>query len=281
MGQSHHRPPRNSALGKPAKVPFYLQVFQKLPFISMPISSFEAVVNATTTAEIQASYRRAMARLGFRNIFYAARFMMAVPPTVLQEKVEIFSTMPPDFVKTLTVRDLIIPSPWASWSRKNTGSISTRELLACRSDRAGKDTAAQSVSLARDYGLLAARLVSLKDCVLRSHGAVVLNPHAGASHDDEDRVWTRHQREAMVLSSVMHMRMASIRRPTFLPRLTERQIQVLEWSSAGKTVAETAIILGISAATVEKHLRLARDALGARTTGQAILTAHLTQQLFA
>ncbi len=259
---------------------FYLQVFQQLPFISMQISSLEAVVNATTTADIQASYRRAMARLGFRNIFYAARFMMAVPPAVLQERIEIFSTMPQDFVKTLTARDLLIPSPWASWSWKNTGSISTRELLTYESDRAREDAATQSVSLARDYGLLSARLVSLKNCVLRSHGAVVLNPHAGASHDDEDRVWTRHQREVMVLSNVMHMRMASIRRPSFVPSLTERQIQVLEWSSAGKTVAETAIILGISAATVEKHLRLARDALGARTTGQAILTAHLTQQLF-
>ncbi|KTF08268.1 hypothetical protein MGSAQ_000238 [marine sediment metagenome] len=40
------------------------------------------------------------------------------------------------------------------------------------------------------------------------------------------------------------------------------------------------MILGITAATVEKHMRLAREALGVETTPQAVLKAHVTHQLF-
>lgn len=61
---------------------------------------------------------------------------------------------------------------------------------------------------------------------------------------------------------------------------TPRQREVLEWTSAGKTVAEVATILGLTPATVEKHLRLARDALDAGSTAQAILKAHVTNQIF-
>ena len=63
-------------------------------------------------------------------------------------------------------------------------------------------------------------------------------------------------------------------------RLTSRQREVLEWIGDGKSVQDTAILLGLTPATVEKHLRLARQALNVDTTAQAVLEAYLHNQMY-
>jgi len=57
--------------------------------------------------------------------------------------------------------------------------------------------------------------------------------------------------------------------------LTKRQREVLEWIGDGKTTQDTAIILGLTPATVEKHLRLAPEALHVDTTAQALFQPRL------
>lgn len=234
----------------------------------------EHFINADSVDELRQSYFEAMAHFGFDQVFYAARFMLALPAAVLHEDIQIYSNYPPAFVDRLMSRGRLIDSPWAQWALHNEGSISARHL----GGQAATDD--EAMALAVEHGVQAGQLVSLKNKVLRAHGAVLLNPGAGASHDEAERLWGRADREITVLSWVMHMRMATIRRGHYSGRLTARQREVLEWSSAGKTVAEIATILGVAPATIEKHLRLARETLAAGTTAQAILKAHLTHQLF-
>ena len=62
--------------------------------------------------------------------------------------------------------------------------------------------------------------------------------------------------------------------------LTKRQKEVLGWIGDGKTIQVTAILLGLTPATVEKHLRLARRALDVETTAQAVLRANFHNQIF-
>jgi hypothetical protein len=40
------------------------------------------------------------------------------------------------------------------------------------------------------------------------------------------------------------------------------------------------VIMGLTSATVEKHLRLAREALAVDTTAQAVLKASFSNQMF-
>ena len=40
------------------------------------------------------------------------------------------------------------------------------------------------------------------------------------------------------------------------------------------------MLMGLTSATVEKHLRLAREALGVETTAQAVLKAAFANQMF-
>ncbi|WP_414496515.1 response regulator transcription factor [Stenotrophomonas maltophilia] len=55
--------------------------------------------------------------------------------------------------------------------------------------------------------------------------------------------------------------------------LSTREREVLRWVAAGRRQAEIAATLGLSARTVENHLRRARQRLGVATTAQAIRAA--------
>ena len=54
----------------------------------------------------------------------------------------------------------------------------------------------------------------------------------------------------------------------------------MEWVGDGKTMADIAEIMGLTQATIEKHLRLAREALNVETTAQAVLKASFQNQIF-
>jgi LuxR family quorum sensing-dependent transcriptional regulator len=55
-----------------------------------------------------------------------------------------------------------------------------------------------------------------------------------------------------------------------LPALSARQIECLHWVAAGKTDAEIAKLLGITAATVHYHVEGAKRQLGLRSRSQAV-----------
>ena len=63
-------------------------------------------------------------------------------------------------------------------------------------------------------------------------------------------------------------------------RLTNCQREALEWVSDGKTTQYIATLMGLTQATVEKHLRLARKVLGVETTAQAVIRAAFQNQIF-
>ena len=78
----------------------------------------------------------------------------------------------------------------------------------------------------------------------------------------------------------MHLKVISLPYNNLRCKLTRRQRQVLEWVGDGKTMQDIATIMGLTSATVEKHLRLARAALDVDTTAQAVLKASFQNQIF-
>ena len=63
-------------------------------------------------------------------------------------------------------------------------------------------------------------------------------------------------------------------------KLTKRQISVLQWISKGKSINEISTIMELSVPTIDKHLRLARQNLNAKTTIQAVIKAQKNKQLY-
>lgn len=81
------------------------------------------------------------------------------------------------------------------------------------------------------------------------------------------------------MNNVMHLKLLTL--PYSGERqLTKRQREVLQWVGDGKTTQDIAVLLELTPATVEKHLRLAREALDVETTAQAVLKAAFYNQMF-
>jgi LuxR family transcriptional regulator len=115
---------------------------------------------------------------------------------------------------------------------------------------------------------------------VRSKGAIGLAAPADMSQNRVEEIWSRFGREIVVINNVTHLRITSMPFASARRALTPRQREALEWVGDGKTTQDIATIMGLTPATVEKHLRLAREALDVETTAQAVLKASFQNQIF-
>ena len=135
------------------------------------------------------------------------------------------------------------------------------------------------VEFNQKMGVWAGYTISFKSVSARAKGAIALTAPRGTSQADIDMVWRNHGRDIILMNNVMHLKLITL--PFSGARsLTKRQREVLEWVGDGKTTQDIATLLGLTAATVEKHLRLAREALDVDTTAQAVLKAAFQNQMF-
>ena len=100
------------------------------------------------------------------------------------------------------------------------------------------------------------------------------------SQDEVDANWEIFGREVQTLCNIMHLKAATLPAPAHRDLLTSRQRQVLNLIAEGHSVQSVADTINRSPATVEKHLRLAREALNAETTANALRKAAELNQLF-
>jgi LuxR family transcriptional regulator len=82
------------------------------------------------------------------------------------------------------------------------------------------------------------------------------------------------------MNNVCHLKLINLPHAGARRKLTPRQREALEWVGDGKTTQDIATIMGLTPATIEKHLRLAREALDVDTTAQAVLKASFQNQIY-
>jgi DNA-binding CsgD family transcriptional regulator len=138
----------------------------------------------------------------------------------------------------------------------------------------------QTAALFARVGLHAGCSVGFRQARTRGVGAMVLSAHPGVSQEDVDRVLPMLTDTIFLLATVTHRALTGLpwQRPS--GSLTMRQREVLEWVGEGKTTADIACIMGLTPATVEKHLRLARQCLGVDTTAHALIKATFLNQVY-
>lgn len=130
------------------------------------------------------------------------------------------------------------------------------------------------------HGVVAGYTISFHNVTPQGRAGTGLCARRGLDQDAVDAIWRRHGRVLLLMNMAFHLRVATLPMPLPARSLSPRQAEVLGWISKGKTVQDIATILGVQLTTVDKHLRLAREALGAQTTAQAMLKASLLNQLF-
>ena len=138
----------------------------------------------------------------------------------------------------------------------------------------------RALAFRASHGVVAGYTLSFRAVTPQGRAGTGLCARAGLDQDAVDRIWARHGPTVKLMNTAFHLRVTAL--PIRLPgrRLTRRQREVLAWMGDGKSVRDVAVLTGLRPGTVEKHLALARAALGVQTTAQAVLKAAMLNQLF-
>ncbi len=171
-------------------------------------------------------------------------------------------------------------APMVRWSLENEGACSWSWMREQIEAGTFTDSEMKVVEFNRRFDVTAGYSISFKSVSYRERGGIALTANPGVSQEETDAVWEKHGLDLLVMNNVAHLKIINMpwcgqRRP-----LTHRQREVLEWVGEGKTTQDIACILGLTSATVEKHLRLARGVLDVETTAQAVLKASVQKQIF-
>jgi LuxR family transcriptional regulator len=237
------------------------------------------MANAPTVAEVWSLIATHARNIGFDNIIFGTNRLRKDGTLGDKSDTFILSDLPDAFMKVLWEGERYKTSALVEWAGNNTGVVSLETGNRLVSE--GKLTNAQAAThqLFFEQGVTSGYIIGLQ--LPNSTVASILGLlNFGQTHSEAARIWDREKDQFLALATIFNLRTQTLPVPLVDRVLTKRQLQVLRWIGQGKTMTETATILGIAPATVEKHLRQARETLGVATSTQAVLHAQINGQIF-
>lgn len=221
-----------------------------------------------------------MAEYGFDRIIYGFSHFMSKTSLGDPDDFVILTNHDPEYMKLFIGSGLYRDAPMVRWALNNVGACSWRFLLE-EIERGNLTKREQQViEINQKHGVTAGYSISFKAITSRSKGAIALTARAGMSQEEADAIWEEHGSDIVLMNNVAHLKIVTLPQHLGGRSLTDRQREALEWVGDGKTTQDIALLMGLTAATVEKHLRLARVSLSVETTAQAVLKASFQNQMF-
>ncbi len=244
----------------------------------MFLSYLEKLHELQTIDEVWSHHVDQMAVYGFDRLLYGFTRFRTQNSFGDREDLLLLTNHSVEYLQTFIETGMYFNAPMVKWSAKNVGACSWGWMT----ENAISLTASEHkvVEYNRVMGITAGYSVSFKSISSRSKGAIGLVAKPGFSQADVDALWTENGREIVQMNNVAHLKMTTFPFPTLRRPLTNRQRETLEWVGDGKTSQDIATIMGLTQPTIEKHLRLAREALDVETTAQAVLKASYQNQIF-
>lgn len=220
------------------------------------------------------------ARLGFGRVNYGyTRF--ANDKTIGNPEDAVFlTTADAEYARRYFAGGLYARTPAFRWAQENTGACTwawVAEAMA-RGELSPDEVAAVKQNLA--MGIRAGITVSFPETSTRAKGALGMIADTGLDHAAVEEIWSARREEILAVANMMHLKIVNMPVANHRRALTQRQREALEWVADGKTTQDVAVLMGVSPAMVEKHLRLARQALDVETTAQAVAKAALLNMVF-
>lgn len=218
--------------------------------------------------------------LGFAHVVYGYSPDSRGPELGSPEDFLTMSSLPGPVIEELVRRDYFRQSMTFRWALQNTGIAKwSRSAVECGLP-ADFQATPEALMFFDRHGLRSGCCIGA--FAERSRGRAVfalIGPPESDQASIDALIDARHDC-IFTVAAVMHQCLSNL--PLRIQRrsLTPRQREVLEWVAHGKTAADIAVIMGISAPTVEKHLRLARETLGVETTAHAVIKAAYLNQVF-
>lgn len=242
------------------------------------LDDIEKICDADTVETVWDVLVERLARYGFDRLMYGLTRYKTASSFGDPLDMLVLTNHPPAYTDRFIGEAMYFHAPMVRWSEENVGACGWRWVQ----ENFGSFTASERKVLEfnKAMGVIAGYTISFPHTSHRSRGAMAVTARAGMHQHEVDAIWAEHGREIHALCNVAHLKLMSLPHSGSRRALTRRQREVLEWVGDGKTMQDIADIMGLTAATVEKHLRLARDALDVDTTAQAVMKASLQNQIF-
>jgi len=190
------------------------------------------------------------------------------------------TTLGADYTRRYFANGFFARTPVFRWAQHNSGACTwawvRKALLEGKLSPEEMDALRQNAEM----GITAGISVSFPDQSWRSKGALGLIADPGLAEAAVELIWAVHRNAILAVAHSMHLKITQFPQPSRHRPLTDRQREALEWVADGKTAQDIAILMGVSSAMVEKHLRLAREALNVETTAQAVAKGAIMNVIF-
>jgi len=243
-------------------------------------AAINRLLNVTTIEELWDIHTRSMAGFGFDRLLYGCTRFRTATSLGDPDDFVILSNHRRDYLEVFVEDRLYACAPMVQWSLRHDGACSW-SVLDTRARRDDFTTEERRVlAFNQSHDVIAGYSISFKSLRPRVKAAIALTARPGMTQAEVDALWQRDGETIQALNNLAHLCIQTL--PYEPPKrgLTDRQREVLSWVGDGKTVQDIAIVMGLTHATVEKHLRLARHALCVETTAQAVLKASFQNQIF-
>ena len=218
--------------------------------------------------------------LGFRRINYGFTRFRHLKTIGDPDDALFLSSCDSEYVKRYFQGGFYAKTPVFRWAERSSGICTWTWVK--EAFEAGRLSAEEVEAVRQNVamGVTAGISVSFPEVSSRSKGALGLIADPGLSHVDVDAILAARRQEILAVANMMHLTILHLPQLSRQRALSPRQREALEWVADGKTTQDVALLMGVSPAMVEKHLRLAREALAVETTAQAVAKAALLNMIF-
>lgn len=244
----------------------------------MILEYLEKLNDLRTIDEVWSHLVEQMDEFGFDRLLYGFTRHRTSRSFGDREDLLLLSNHSDEYLRKFVDGGMYFNAPMVKWAAVNIGACSWSWM-----DTHSESLTANELEVVhynKSMGITAGYSISFKDISSRAKGAIGLVAKSGVSQAEVDSLWEKEGRTIIQMNNVAHLKMTNLPYSTLRRPLTNRQREALEWVGDGKTTQDIATIMGLTSATIEKHLRLARDALDVETTAQAVLKASFQNQIF-
>lgn len=238
------------------------------------------IASCQSIEEVWANHIQQMSKYGFDRLIYGyTRYRIAESLGDPDDFVTL-TNHGTDYTDEYIGNGLFHHAPMLKWAMEHDGACSWSVMKEMTENGVLTPAEQKVLDFNRRMGVCAGYTISFKAVSTRTKGAIGLTAQEGITQTEVDEIWAEHGRDIQLMNEIAHLKITTM--PYFSPgrKLTPRQREALEWVGDGKTMQEIAKIMGLTPATVEKHLRLAREALSVETTAQAVMKAAFSNQMF-
>ena len=241
------------------------------------LSHLEDLLNARSIDEAWKLHVAAMAGFGFDRLIYGHTFETG-PEVGSVDDMLILSNHGAGYLDRFIGGGLFRDAPMLRWAGRQSGAASWSEIERNASLLTRREK--EVVAFNRKMNVTAGYTISFGPVAPCGRALISLTARAGLDQERVDAIWKGDGPRIELLNQIAHLKISTLPRARGSRRLTARQREVIRHLGDGKSSVEIAAIMGLSLVTVDKHLRLARERLGARSSAQALLKAALQDHIF-